>query len=348
MGQPENAIDAFNHVVAIDKRDDTALVNLATCYSIKRDFQRAVYTYRQAFALDPDDMFGMFVNGEYGAALMQTGRLADAQDAFDKMAASKSSLARARGLRSLAFLDMYRGRYASAIARLREAIPLNQAALAIVSVYRDRLILVHAMLATGRTEDAKRELSAIDALLKKEAFGPEWLVNLAKTYARMGNVRDAGRIAALMPAGIGNTVVASSANRNTTQDQAFYEIAQAEVAIAQKKPAEGVSLATQAAGRLEQDRSTALDTLAFASAAAGRTDDARAKYEDLVSHPRLGSEEQEEWFDAQLALGRIYEQIGRPADARRLYEQVSTTWKDGDADLVRLNTARARAAALSR
>src|SRR5262249_55175779 len=238
--QPENAIDAFNHVVAIDKRDDSALVNLATCYSLLRQFDRAVETYHQAFALDPNDLFGIFVNGEYGAALMQIGRLAEAQDAFEKMSASKDSLSRARGLRSLAFLDMYRGRYAAAIARLRDAIPLSQAAGATVSVYRDRLILVHAMLATGRTEEAKREVSAVDALIKKDAFGPEWLVKLTKTYARMGNVREAGRIAALMPAGIGNAVVASSTNRNTTRDQAFVDIAQAEIAIAEKKPADAV------------------------------------------------------------------------------------------------------------
>jgi tetratricopeptide (TPR) repeat protein len=173
-------------------------------------------------------------------------------------------------------------------------------------------------------------------------------VGLAKIHARTGYVRDAERIAALMPAGIGNAVTASSTNRNTAQDQAFFQIAKAEIAVAKKNPAEGVSLATQAASRLQPGGSKVLDTLAFALAASGRTDDAVIKYEKLLNEPWLGNEAQEEWFEAHLALGRIYEQIGRGADARRLYERLIATWKDGDADVVLLKTVRARLAAAAR
>ena len=45
-------------------------------------------------------------------------------------------------------------------------------------------------------------------------------------------------------------------------------------------------------------------------------------------------------------LGELYERLGRPDQARKSYERLLATWKDGDADLVALIEARARLARL--
>jgi Flp pilus assembly protein TadD len=60
------------------------------------------------------------------------------------------------------------------------------------------------------------------------------------------------------------------------------------------------------------------------------------------------NEAQEDWFEAHVALGAVYERTGRSQDAKRLYERVAELWRDGDPDLVALRTARARLATLSR
>ncbi len=47
-----------------------------------------------------------------------------------------------------------------------------------------------------------------------------------------------------------------------------------------------------------------------------------------------------------IALGSLYEGMGRWHDARVLYQGVADLWKDGDGDLLLLKTARTRLAAL--
>jgi tetratricopeptide (TPR) repeat protein len=344
LGQFEAAAEAFARVLRVDPKDSAAAVNLATCYGGLRQFERAVTAYEQAFALNPDEIMGVFVNGEYGAALMHTGRLVEARAAFEKMTTASASVSRARGLRSLAFLDMYQGHYHAAVDRLRQAIALNLAAGGYVSVFRDRLIVVTALQATGSAADARRELSNVHALITRHAFGPEWLQMLVRIEARLGNVAAAERVAGMMPKVIGNVVVGSSSNRNTAADQGLVEIAQAEIEIARGRHEKAAALAVSAAARL--DRYQVLDTLALSAAAAGRPEDAAARYTELIGHANFNRESQEEWFNAHVALGRLHERAGRHADARKLYERIIELWKDGDPDLVALTQVRARVKAL--
>jgi len=346
LSQYDAAAEAFAHVIAIDPKDSASLVNLASCYAGLRQYDRSIATYQKAFALNPDEMLGMFVNAEYGASLMHADRLSEAQAAFEKMAASSAPYAKSRGLRSLAFLDMYRGHYHAAIDRLRQAVTLNEASDAYVSVFRDRLILVTALLATGSTAEARGELSRAHDLIRKQSFSPEWLMSLAKVEARLGNVPAAERVIAMMPKLIGDAVVASAANRNTGHDQGALELAQAEIEIARRQPAKGVTLASGAAVRL--GRASALDTLALATATDGRLAEASTLYAELITVADFNRESQEEWFAAHLALGRLHERAGRPEDARRLYERVAALWKDGDPDLVVRKEVTARLRALPR
>ena len=340
LQQYEAAADAFSRVIAIDPKDSSALVNLATCYKGLRQFDRAIATYQRAFALNPDDLLGMFVNGEYGAALMHAGRLDEAQAAFEKMAASPTPTARARALRSLAFLDMYRGRYHAAIGRLREAIAINRAGDAAVSVFRDRLIVVRALLALGATADARRELAEVHAAIAAQSFGPEWLQMLVKIDSRLGDVAEAQRVAARMPAVVGNAAVASMTNRNTAHDQGLVALAQAEIELARGRPAQAAALAADAAGRLGVSR--VLDIMAVTAEATGRAEDAVAHYAELLHGVEFNNEAQQDWFEAHIALGRLYERAGRTADARALYERVAALWKDGDSDLVVLKQVHER------
>ena len=78
---------------------------------------------------------------------------------FARMKTEARPSIRARGFRSTAFLQMYRGKYSAAVAELRQAIALNQTHRSPISEYRDRFILYSA-------------LYAMDSRVKRRSSGP--------------------------------------------------------------------------------------------------------------------------------------------------------------------------------
>jgi tetratricopeptide (TPR) repeat protein len=185
----------------------------------------------------------------------------------------------------------------------------------------------------------------VNALIARMDFGPEWLTSLAVVQSRLGNVREGERLVALMTRSVGNVVSGASTNRSTTREAGFVDLARAELLTVQHKSDDAEAAVAAATARLGDG---ALATGAYVAAAARRDDDAAARYTQLIDHPRYIIEAQEDWFQAHVALGAVYERTGRSQDAKRLYERVVELWKDGDPDLVVLNTARMRLAGVSR
>jgi tetratricopeptide (TPR) repeat protein len=342
----DRAIDAFNHTIALSPRDVSAHINLATSYTGLRQYERAADMYGKAFALNSDALFGEFVNHEYGFTLVHLGRLDEAADAFTRMKAQTSSTKRARALRSMALLDMYRGRYTSAIEGLREAILIDQSNGAGVSEFRDRMFLVRALDASGQTASAAAELRNVERLASTLTHGPEWLRYLAKVEARRGRVREARRLADEMTARVSDATADSATNRTMDFDQGHVNLALGECALAEGEVDEAVRLLE--AANVAQPEPDGLESLAGAYAAAGRLAEAATKYEAAIATEPFGNEAQEDWFRAHIALGDIYERLNRPGEARKMYERLLALWKDGDANLVTRNRARERLRALAR
>ena len=342
LGQYEHAIEAFNKVIAINPKDAAAHVNLATSYRGQGKFEQAVETYRKSFELDPALLTGQFVNHEYGSTLIHLGRLDEAAAVFMKMRAQTDATSKARSYRSMAFLEMYRGRYEAAINDLRQAVLINQTNRSGVSEYRDRLILARALDAKGMTSAAAAELEAASRLRAPLSLGPEWLRMLAKLEARRGRVAQARRLVDEMSKRAWDATASSSTNRSLDRDQAFVNQSQGEVALAERRVDEAIRLLE--AANLADDDPDRLESVAAAHAAAGQLDVAAKRYEELLARPRFGNESQDYWFGSHVTLGDIYERLGRPDDARRKYEALLKLWKDGDPDLVALKTARAKLA----
>jgi tetratricopeptide (TPR) repeat protein len=344
LSQYEHAVEAFNRVIALNPKDAPAHVNLATCYRGQRKFEQAVEMYRKAFELDPQMLLGQFVNHEYGSTLIHLGRLDDAAAVFLKMRAQPDATSKARSYRSMAFLEMYRGRYDAAIKELRQAVLIDQSNEFGVSEYRDRLILARALGAKGMAPAAASELDAATRLRTTLSLGPEWLRMLAKLEARRGRVKEARRLVDEMSKRAWDATASSSANRSMEEDQTYINQAQGEVALAERRFDEAIRL-LEAASLSDTDEDL-VESVAAAQAAAGHLDAAAKRYEAFLAAPRFGSESQELWFRSHAALGEIYERLGRPDDARRTYEALVTIWKDGNQDLVALQAARTRLAKL--
>jgi tetratricopeptide (TPR) repeat protein len=253
---------------------------------------------------------------------------------------------KARGLRSLALLEMYRGRYDKAIAHLREAIVINQTHGAAVSEFRDRLYLVRALEAKDLTRAWATELAAADALAARTSLGPEWLRTLAKLHARSGRVGDARRLLAVMSKTARDTTAGSSVSRDAERDQTHLDLVRGEIELAEGRPGEAARL-FEVAYTMEARDADTLESLAAASVAGGRLEEGVKRYEELIARRPINNEGQQHWLRAHVRLGELYERLGRTDAARQRYQQLLATWKDGDADLVALKEARERLAKLA-
>lgn len=296
-------------------------------------------SYEKAFTLNPSLILGVFINHEYGFALVEAGKVAEAEAVFDRMTkeADPPSL-RARGFRSHALLEMYRGRYAAAIGRLRHAMAIDQTYKQDVSEYRERLFLVTALDALGRTREGAAEWAALDRRIATLTLSPDWLARPVKMKARRGDIAGARRLLQSMMKTAGRTTADASVARDTGLDRAWLDVAQAELDLAEGRIARAIELLEPAHVVLKSPHS--MESLAGAYAAAGRLTDAAARYEELIGTPRLGDETQEIWERSHVGLARVYERLNRPGDAKRLYAALAERWKDGDSELLLLKTSR--------
>ncbi len=339
LGRYEGAIDAFTHAITLNPLESATYINLATCHAALHQNMKAVQLYETAFAQTPEFRTDILINHEYGFTLVELGRLDDAAHMFGEMKASPDPAKRARGSRSTALLEMYRGRYAAAGEELRRAIRLDQTNKAGVSEYRDRLFLVRSLEARGLAKEAAAEMKEVDALISRLSLGPEWLRVSVKIWARRGDVATARRFVASMAKNAGVSTAASSIARNTDLDRPYIEYSQGEIELAQGHAAKAVEIFEAAHGQIH--RPETLESLAAALRMSGRADDAAKRYEELLTEKPFGSEAQEDWLQAHVVLARIREQQGRTADARALCDELLGIWKNAEPDTALLKEARA-------
>ena len=326
------AIAAFERTIALVPRDASAHVNLASSLSGSGRFSAAVDMYRKAFALDPALIEGWFVNHEYGIALIKAGDIEAAADVYRKTIAAQDVAKQARGRRSLALLEMYRGRYDVAVSELRQAVLINQRVEAPTSEFRDRMFLAQALWAKRTTRAAGFvELSAAYALTRRLTLGPDWLHRLAQSYARHGRIAEARQLLTAMEKTAFNAATDSTTNRNTALDRTHMDVARAEIALAEGNTNEALHLLEPIVAA--DPDGVALEPLARAYAAAHRPADAIARYEAFLARRPLGLEAQTDWLATHVRLGDLYEASGRPEDARKVFERLADIWKGADRDL---------------
>ena len=338
-GRSEAAIEAFRKALEIDPKSWAAYTNLATSYSFLGKNNDSKANYQKAFALNPDAIYGIFVNHEYGFVLVEMGDQARAEETF-RLMLSRDDARKAKGHRSLALWSMYRGRYADAIPHLKEAILLDQALQLASSELRDRLYLASVYRTKGMTAAFETELAAAAGVFSKQVQSPDWALHLGRTYARAGKVKNAAQVLRSAEKSITDTVAASPVNRDMRRDRAFVEVLKGEVELAGSRSAHAAET-LEVAYRSFPDPLT-LEPLAHAHWALGNRDEAIRRYQELVSRPHLGSEAQEVWILAHYQLGRLFQRAGEKDKARQYYEQFLATWKDGDTDLPAIVDARAQ------
>jgi tetratricopeptide (TPR) repeat protein len=339
LHQYEQAVEAFQRVIKLSPTDGAAHVNLATAYSGMGNFPESVKHYEFAFRLTPSLRTDTLINHEYGFVLVRLRKLDEAAAVFGEMIADKATSSQARGHRSMALLEMFRGRYASAIEHLRQAVVINKTNRSRLSEYRDRLYLARAYLSKGQQQEFRSELDAAHRIALEARLAPEWLRRVAKVEARAHRIPQTRAILAEMTKTAGDATAASSVNRSASSERAHFDVANGELALAEGRTAAAVDLFRSAF--VVDAHVDTLESLATALASAGRAEEAAKAFEDLLSRDENGTEGMEQWFDAHVRLAEIYLRSGKPERAKSLCEELLNQWKDGDADLTLGREARA-------
>ena len=319
-----------------------ALSNIASCYNLLRQDDKAYEAYQRAFAADPALKVGNYVNGEYGFFLARMGRVDDAGKVFNLMIADPAAEKRARGYRTQGQLAVFRGRYAEAARALTESARLNKTARQDLSELRDRTMLEDVLRTRGQLRAAAAELATIQRLLDAFKPGVVFVARAGAAFARHGRLEDSERILKLASARLGDLLVSAGINIDRA-DRAAIEWLKGEIQLARHRPDLAVALFEEAE-RLRPN--LAIHSLAEAAFEHGDLDKAVTQYRRLIALNELGQELTGPTVIAHYQLARVLERQQNPAGAAAEYTAFLTLWKDGDADLPLIVDARRRLARL--
>jgi eukaryotic-like serine/threonine-protein kinase len=317
------AVEHFQEAIRLDPSQARTYVNLATSYRQLGDSAKALAAYAEAFALEPEWITVDNLNHEYGFALVWSGHSPKAREVF--ALALNESASQASGLRSLALLDMYEGKYRDAASRLRECILLTEALQRSLNTARNRLFLSILLDGQGDKHGHMRELDRAARELEALGTPQNWLsARIGANYARAGVTRKAERLL--------RTLDRQVDRENPTESSELHRLA-GEIALAHGDNSRALELLRVAERQFTNPLTT--ESLAHAYEKAGDTEHAIACYERLIGMGQraLGWEPQQVWIAAHLHLAEGYLSRGERAKAAELLDTLARRWKDADADL---------------
>lgn len=332
---PREALAAYDTAARAGPLDQGDYINIGQVYKQLGRGDSAYASYQKAFALAPELETTFYHNHEFGSMAVQLGRFDEARVIFAKML-PRTPNDRARGLRSLAYLDLMLGHYHDAQRKLSEAAFISQSEQQPTSEARNRLLLADALQDQGETNAAGAQLSLVYAIYRASYLEPRLLLWSGKMLARRGNIRQATQLLDSLRARAG------AANDN---DQADLLLLTAEVDLARAQPLAAAQTMERVFARDTSDY--VRESLAFALVQAGQLDAAVRQYEVLANSKTFGYEGQQYGRLAPYRLGQLEERRGNVAAAARWYNRFVQQWPTADSTLLALRDARERLAELS-
>jgi tetratricopeptide (TPR) repeat protein len=319
----ETAVEEFKEVIRTAPSYAAAYVNLATSYQQLDRSEEALPYYAKAFELERSFLTAATVNHEYAFTLAAAGDPSRAKEVL-QLVIAKPDL-RSSGLRSMALLALYEGRYADAKEHLQESILLSEARNDFLRVARGCVFM--SILLDGENDSVGR-LRALDKAVRnvEEVREPQiWLAaRIGAGYARTGAPEKAERILHRIQPTI---------DQQSSQQRSFLHLLEGELALANGNPRRAVELlllADREAGTVET-----LATLAFAYDRSGNRTRAIESYEKLISkvRPALGWEPQQSWIAAHARLAELYLSAGDRERASVTLARLERMWINADPKL---------------
>ena len=335
MGRRQDAIEQYNQALRVMPDYAHAYIGLATTYKTMGKYPGALREYAKAFDVEPQLLTSGNVNREYGFALVANGEDQKAEQIFSALLGNPQT--REDGLRSLAFLDLYRGRDRSAEARLKQSLEIVTERKATLGVARVHLLLAIVSEGRGNAKAVKQNLddaaASLETMQEKVVFG----AMLGDEFAREGFAEKAEQIAA---------VIAPLADQQNSQQMGYVHLLEGEIALATGKKEKAVELLTLA----DKENSTgySIEALARSYQQSGDIDKAISAYEKIFSDPdpAFGWEPQQRWLEARYVLASDYAARDEKQKARETLAALLDLWKDADPGLPLLKEAKTEYAKL--
>jgi tetratricopeptide (TPR) repeat protein len=328
---PHDARDVYRRVVALDSMSYNTWVNLAVVDKQLGQYDSALVRYRRALRLLPSmETENSNLNHEFGTTYMYVGQPDSAAAVFARMLGGDRN-ARARGLRSLAFLAMHRGRYEEASLHLREAVRLSRQTGATTSEIRNRLLLATSLQFQARAREIPEQLDSAYAMALRTDLDPLLGYWVGKALVRTGDVK---RPQILLDA------IEAARHPNSVTARAAVESLQGEILIARGETDRALPHLEQ--GLSADSTAISLESLAYGVLRAGNLERAAALYDQLTRSHVLGHEAQEIEPMASFTLAEIAARRGDSGLAISSYERFLETWSDPDRALPALIEARER------
>jgi tetratricopeptide (TPR) repeat protein len=346
MSQYEEALEYFERYATASPGDANPFDSMAEVYFRMGDLEQAVARFREAVDVRPD-FFGSIrniayvygVTGEYDSAMVWINRYLDTVP-------TPGLRMMGYGWRSLfAFLT---GRVADAFAdieRWEELLKSNRRFPTSLHYY----LKGHYLCGRGRYVEAERAFvhwhDALDRLFPEQPQSNErWsTIQLALVYVRSGRVDDAmaavDRADSLTP------------EKDTEQIRNAYLPIEGEVLLASGRYDDAIALVRDSLDvqipALASEAQVIIhnfpldgDVLARAYLAKGELDSAAAEYQRLIEfHPDSNNRRLRNPIYLY-RLGKVYERIGRTAEAAEQYRRFLRYWRNADRDLAESIDAR--------
>jgi DNA-binding SARP family transcriptional activator/tetratricopeptide (TPR) repeat protein len=333
LGRSADAIDALSRVLAVDSLDFTTWISVARAERQLGHAPLSLRAYQRTFALAPTQLTANDnFNLEYAGAFVSMGLLDSAKTVIDLLVSAPDRLRKARGLRSLAFLSSYRGRYADAATSLADAVLLTRASpVSATSEVRNHLLLATTLDEIGRGAEAARALDSAFATVSRMDAEATLLYWVGKALARSGDTRRSARLA---------DVLSKKVRPGSPTDAAALEALRGEVLLASGQLDEAMRH-LDSAWRADSN-SNIRESVAYGAATSGKFERAATLYERMGSGSAFGSENQHFWRLAPYWLGRVHERANKANEARAAYEKFLSSWPDPKPDLRSVADARQR------
>jgi eukaryotic-like serine/threonine-protein kinase len=323
-----DAVEQYKEVLRGAPDFAHAYLGMATAYKMMRRYPEALQAYSKAFEIEPALLPSGNAAREYGFTLVANGQGEKAEEVFRGLLANPES--RERGLRSLAFLDLYYGRYANAERKLEDSLNILKGQKSPLSEGRVRLLLAIVAEGRGDTKKQRQYLDAAFVQLKEVQLKTVFGALLGDAYARAGCADQAEQIDAL---------IKPQVDTRSSEQMGYLNLLEGDMALATGQKDKAIELLKVS----EKDNGTALslESLAHAYQKTGDVDESITLYQDFLSsvHSPLGWEPQQRWLEAHVVLASAYLSRGEKQKAQETLGVFPDLWKNADADLVMLQKA---------
>jgi tetratricopeptide (TPR) repeat protein len=267
--------------------------------------------------------------------LIQSGEEQKAAQIFTSMLENRDT--RENGMRSLALLDTYHGRFASARKRFDESLTILQNQKAPLSKARVHLWLAIVAEGEGDLHSEQRELD--NSFENFGDLGPKVIFGawLGRQYLRAGALEKAEKI---------ESIIAPLTDSKSAEQRGYLQLLQGDIALAHGDVEKAIGLFTLS--NAERKTAFTLEALASGYQKAGKTDEAMGWYEKFLDfeNQSIAWEPQQLWLAAHVTLAADYLAKGDHEKAKQTLNQLLSLWKDADPSLPLLKQAKAEYANL--